>query len=420
MRSRFRPRGVALILSGTVVGQGLVVAVSPLLTRFYRPEDFGALAVVTAIASVIGAGATAGTDRALVVAGDDRGVHALLWAGSLSITATGTVVAVAAWALRGWTSAVFVTTVLESSWWVLPVSVVAVGAHRLASAVLARREQHRAIGLRNAVQGISQTAWNLLASAAGPVGLVGGLAAGRLVAVVGVGLRRPTPFSRVAVGHAVRHHRRFFLLTPWSAATNVLGQQAPALVFAALHGATAAGLVALTMRVLGAPVGMLADAVAQYAAGAFGRVRRSGGPMAPLVGRLVSRLAIAGAVGVLVAVVVGPGAFGSVFGAEWAVSGEYARILVPAFAAQVAVSPVTQVLAMVGQQAAQLAWDVGRLVLTTGAVLVPSALGASVPVVLAALAVAMVVAYGAMLAMVVAVVRWAPAAAARVPTAEES
>jgi len=398
---RFRLPAVATILGGTLVGQGLVIVVSPLLTRLYDPRDFGALAVVTAIASVIGAGATAGTDRAVVVAADDRTVRALAWIGTVSVALVGVVAGVAASSLRDPVAERFGTPVLSSSWWIVPVTIVAVGAQRIVSAILARDERHRALGLRNAVQGVGQTAWNVLGAWAGPLGLVGGLAVGRALAVLGVGVLRPRRSSFDAVLQAGRRHRRFLLVSPWSAVANVLGQQAPSLLLAALHGATAAGLVALTMRVLGAPVGMLADAVAQYAAGAFGRLVRGGRPVQPLVVRLVGRLAVAGAVGVVVVVAAAPAAFRAVFGSEWAVSGEYARIMVPAFAVQVAVSPLTQLLAMVGRQTAQLLWDVGRLVLTAAAVAVPSVIGAPMSIVLASLAGAMIAAYGTMLALVI-------------------
>jgi O-antigen/teichoic acid export membrane protein len=108
---------------------------------------------------------------------------------------------------------------------------------------------------------------------------------------------------------------------------------------------------------------------------------------------------------VLVVVLLGPVVFSTVFGAEWAVSGTYAQVLVPAFAVQVAASPVTQVLSMLHRQGTQLTWDAARLVLSAAAVLVPSVLGAPMPVVLLALASAMTVSYTAVLLLVLRATR---------------
>ncbi len=121
--------------------------------------------------------------------------------------------------------------------------------------------------------------------------------------------------------------------------------------------------------------------------------------------KLVLRLLTAGGVGVVVIVLAGPAVFRTVFGPEWEVSGRYAQVLVPAFAVQVAVSPVVQLLAMVGRQTLQLLWDVGRLAATSLAVVVPSVLGAPMLVVVASLAGAMIVAYGTMLVLVTRAVR---------------
>ncbi|MBF4614047.1 lipopolysaccharide biosynthesis protein [Curtobacterium sp. VKM Ac-1376] len=400
---RRRLPAIGTILVGTVLGQGLVVAISPLLTRLYSPSDFGTLAVVTAVASILGAGATLGTDRALVVAHDTATTRALVAIGLLSTLAVGAVTAGVVWALRIEAVRWFAAPALESLWWIVPVTVVAVGAQRIASAVLARRQWHRSIAVRNACQGIGQSAWNLTMAVAGPVGLVGGLAVGRLAALLGMVRFRRGAGDRVTMqtlAAAARRHRRFLLITPWSSMLNVIGQQAPSLLIAAVHGSVAAGFVALTMRVLGAPVGMVADATAQYAAGAFGLRIRSGNPVRRLLVGLVVRLAVAGSVAALVVVLLGPAVFSSVFGPEWAVSGAYAQLLVPAFAIQVAVSPVTQVLSMLQRQGAQLTWDGSRLVLSTSAVLVPSLLGAPMPVVLLALALAMAVSYAAVLVLV--------------------
>lgn len=406
-RGRRRLPPIATILVGTAVGQGVVIAISPLLTRLYTPADFGVLAIVTALASIVGAGATLGTDRALVVA-DSSAVPALVRAGVTSALAVAATAAIVTWSLRDRLADRFVAPALAELWWLVPVSVLAVAVQRIGSAVLARQRAHRSIAIRNVAQGLGQTAWNLSMAFAGPIGLVGGVAAGRFAAVLGTSrLRAPVVGSpaRVSIGSALRLQRRFVLLSPWSAMLNVIGQQAPGLVIAAVHGSTLAGFVALTMRVLGSPVGMAADAVAQYAAGAFGVRIRSSDPVRSLLVRLVGRLLMIGVSAALVVVLLGPVTFGALFGPEWAVSGTYAQILVPAFAIQVAVSPVTQLLSMLGQQSVQLIWDAGRLVATTAAVLVPSLLGAPMAVVLGVLAGAMTLSYVVMLVLVVRATR---------------
>ncbi len=150
---------------------------------------------------------------------------------------------------------------------------------------------------------------------------------------------------------------------------------------------------------------MLADAVAQWSGGVFGRSVRSGTPVDRLLRRIVLRLAVAGAAGTLLVLVFAPTAFSVVFGSQWTLSGTYAQVLVPAFAVQVVASPVTQLLSLLGRQLTQLWWDGGRLVLTSGSVLVTTAAGASPGVTVAALSASMVVAYAVVLVLVRRAVR---------------
>lgn len=404
-----RPRAtssIVTILLGAVLGQGLVVAVSPMLTRLYEPTDFGLLQVVTAIASVLGAGATMGTDRALHVARDDT-VRTLLLIGVVSTLCIATGAALATWWARDALAERFSAPTFADLWWVVPVTSVAVAFQRLVTAALARGQRHTSIAIRNVCQGVGQTVWNLGMAWTGALGLAGGLAAGRFAALLGT-FRRDAlraERQRSSVRTTLSVHGRFFWISPWSSVLNVIGQQAPGVLIAATHGSATAGLVALTMRVLGSPVGMVADAVAQSVAGALGRQVRADEPVGRPLRRVVGRLMVLGIVAAVVVMVSGPTVFGAVFGPGWVRSGEYARILVPAFAMQVAVSPVSQVLGMLGRQSWQLAWDAGRLILTCGAVLVPSLLGASVESMLASLSVAITVSYLVMLGMVIAAVR---------------
>jgi len=51
-------RNVVTLITGTAVAQAIPVAISPILTRLYSPEDFGVLALFIAITSIISVFAT--------------------------------------------------------------------------------------------------------------------------------------------------------------------------------------------------------------------------------------------------------------------------------------------------------------------------------------------------------------------------
>jgi O-antigen/teichoic acid export membrane protein len=420
-------RPALTVLGGSLAGQGVVLAASPLITRLYGPADLGALAVVTAVSAMVGAVAPLGYDRAVVVPRGETSARALVALALGGVTAVGLVATVAAWRWGPALARLTGAPVLAEFWWVCPVTIVVVALQRVVTSWLARRRDYRALARRTAWQGLGQVACNLaLAPLGGSLGLVLGVAAGRSASLVGSlpgrrdrsRSRRPRPRRRAAGGGGARtrrllvvrsvgvRYRRFPLVTTWSSLVNVAGQQAPLVLLASLHGAPAIGALALTMRVLGAPVGMVADAVGVQVEGQLGALARARhGGLSRSVTRLLVPLAGVAATGGVLCVVLAPPAFPVLFGERWGGSASTAVAVVPALVAQMIASPLSRVLPMLERQATQLAWDVARLVATTVAVVGTGATGAGVLESVVAWSAASVVSYGALLALVLRAAR---------------
>ena len=46
-------RNVLTLMTGTTIAQAIPIAISPILTRIYSPEDFGLLALFLAVFSIL-------------------------------------------------------------------------------------------------------------------------------------------------------------------------------------------------------------------------------------------------------------------------------------------------------------------------------------------------------------------------------
>src|SRR3954454_20274925 len=64
---------------GGALGQGMIVLVSPLLTRLYTPADFGVFAVFTALVLMLSVVATLRLETAVVLPERDEEAAALAW-----------------------------------------------------------------------------------------------------------------------------------------------------------------------------------------------------------------------------------------------------------------------------------------------------------------------------------------------------
>lgn len=400
--------GVSQILIGSLIGQGLLLAVSPILTRLYSPRDFAALTVFTGAATVFGGLATLSWDRAIVVPRGERQATAILTLGAITVLTISVLLVPLALFLGPVADRVFDTDVFVPLWWLLPVTVALMGAYTLVSSWMVRQRLYGRLAVRNALLGGSQSVSSVILGVVGaaPFGLVSGIAFGRAVAIIGLapwrelrGTGAALP-SRARLRAVASRYRRFPLVASWSRVANILGLQLPPVLIVAMYGSWEAGIFALTVRVLATPIGIVVDAVSQYFEGAFAaRVRERSPRLVPLMTLILRRLALVGLVPTLLVVFFAPALFGWLFGAEWQASGVFAQIVVWQYLLQFVVSPISRTLLVLERQFSQLVWDVYRTIASIGAVVLPSLLGASLAQALIVLTITQAVLYVILLAM---------------------
>ncbi len=404
-------RGVVEIVLGTVLGQGLLVAASPLLSRLYTPADFALLQIFTGVVSIGAVLASLRLELAIPLARDQHETRAVLRAGLLGTVA----IAVLVWLLGLLTAGLWAvgdTLVdLRATWWLVPVTVAAIAVFQLVSAVLVRAERYRDIAGRNAVQGVGTAGAQLGFGVAGmgPLGLLLGMSLGRAVGLLSIarrGLfpREPgQPRAAVTVAdmtNALSRFRRFPLLTTWSALLNNAGQYAPYLVFTLTYGQNPTGWLAFTTRLLALPVTVIGQAVAQVFMGRGASAQReASGDLPRLTWLAVRRLALLGVGPAILLTLIGPWAFGWVFGGAWERAGTYAQILAVAFLAQFVASPISNVFNLVERQGIALVWEAVRLALVVAVPWLVWALGGSDVLGVAAYAAVLVFSYGGVLAL---------------------
>ena len=77
MKQRFEPksefsRNILTLMTGTIIAQAIPIAISPILTRIYRPEDFGLYAIFVAIITILGSVASGRYELAIMLPKKDE------------------------------------------------------------------------------------------------------------------------------------------------------------------------------------------------------------------------------------------------------------------------------------------------------------------------------------------------------------
>jgi O-antigen/teichoic acid export membrane protein len=401
-------RGIASIVSGSVVGQGLVILAYPLLTRLYDPAEFGLLTVFTSVVGMLSVISTAALEAAIPIPVEDRDAAAVAWASLFCVCLTALFTALVGLVAAAPLAELLGVPPLADMWWLVALTVGIFGTYLVLSEWMVRDRSYGALGRRNLLQGVGQATTQVGAGFAGvgPIGLLLGTGVGRLCAMGGLLSRRGLlrqPRPRLAdVRAAFARFRRFPQLALPSALINSAGLELPLLLIAALYGDARAGLLGLAVRVIGGPTTIVGQAVNQVFTGeSSAALRNPQGALGASIRRAVLRLVAVGFVPAALVAIAGPGLFGTVFGTEWAEAGEYARYLALGYLAQFAVIPVSPALWLLERQGRELAWAVLRVLLTAGGPAVCSILDAPITVAIAALSIAQFVSYAVLYALCV-------------------
>ncbi|MBF4218060.1 lipopolysaccharide biosynthesis protein, partial [Vibrio anguillarum] len=71
-------KNVLTLMTGTGIAQAIPIAIIPILTRMFSPEDFGLLALYAACVSILGVVATGRYEIAIMLPKDDEDARLLL------------------------------------------------------------------------------------------------------------------------------------------------------------------------------------------------------------------------------------------------------------------------------------------------------------------------------------------------------
>jgi len=360
-------RNVLVIASGSALGQLLVLAASPVLTRLYTPEQFGVLGVYVASIVLLSGLSTLRYEMAIPIPkDDDTAKHLLQLALGLSLgftIALGLVLFLAGDTLFKWLK--WETLAPYAAF--LPLGTFLIASYQSLTYWAIRKGHYRTIAATRLWQGLGNVTTQLMfgLAGAGTFGLLAGDVVGRSAGITQLARNVPGLFQWPnirALFATARRYKKFPIWSTGSTLINRLGLQLPQLFMAAAFGPREAGWYLLTQRVLGMPINVVGQAVAQVFVNRIAEIRREQPDRAAAFYlNILSRMALIGGLPIFVLGLVLGEAFGWLFGKEWKMAGQMVQILAPMFAVQWTFSPTSQMLVIFERQELQFIWDIFRL-----------------------------------------------------------
>ena len=405
-KSRF-VRRLATLSGATLIGQGLVVATSPLLTRLYSPAEFGLFAVFNAYIGIVGPVMALRYEFAIPVSRGRREADAVMAIAFAVITFTSVLCGLLLWTggtdLLKLSGSEALTPYLWLLWLTLPVF--ALSLPLIYRTIRESQFKHNGLSLIGQFGGQTVLHLGLGWAGLGAVGLILGYVVGYLIRFAWLAVLFPSAAWRRLAGQRPRNlrllackHWRYPTFSALSSLLQGLSQFLPAVFMAAFFGPAAAGLFGLGQRLLTFPARILGQAASHaFLAEAAGRDRRS---IYRLFVRTTSRFFFLGLFGGLPLVFFAPALFAFVFGDAWRTAGVMVQVMIPLHLMRFMLVPVSQVLNMFNLQALDLLVSVGVTVALLASFAVSWHLGLSIIATVAVYSGASCVAYVAGLILV--------------------
>jgi O-antigen/teichoic acid export membrane protein len=325
-------------MTGATIAQAIPIAISPILTRIYTPEDFGIFALYMSIASILSIVATGGYEHAIMLPKKNEDAMNIV---VLSITISFFISFISLIIIFIFNTQItsFLGNPEISSWlYFIPITVLLTGIYQSFNYWSNRKKEYKGLATSKVIQSGTTTTINLGMgfSGFGSIGLILGAIFGQ--GVVTFYLGKLTFNSEKEKIKNLKKHRiivlakkyiNFFKYSTFSSLLNSLSFNLLSILLSKIFSATVLGFYSLVYRILTLPSALIGSSISQvYFQESTKQKNIYGNNKVIFLSTLKKLTIISGLIYIpMYFYIVDLMTF--VFGEEWKISGEIAKILIP-------------------------------------------------------------------------------------------
>ncbi|AOV08787.1 lipopolysaccharide biosynthesis protein [Sporosarcina ureilytica] len=342
-------RNVLTLLTGTTIAQAIPIAISPILTRLYSPEDFGVLALFVAITAILASVANGRYELAIVLPKTDKEALSIM-ALSLIISSTLSILLLISIFVFYNPIASLINNEELARWlYFIPLVVFLSGLYnslnyyntrKKAYANIAKTSVTRSVGLS-----VVQITLGFLKKGAG--GLITGqivsqaLANGRLVTTVIKDKVELKKVNRSSVSSSAKRYNNFPKFSMPAVLMNTISNNIMNFFLPVMFSVATLGQYALVNRVLGAPSSIIGSSFGQVFMQQAARERIETGNAKKTFISTFKKLLIIAVIPFTILFFFGESIIVFIFGPDWVIAGQLISILAPYFLIRFISSPLS-------------------------------------------------------------------------------
>jgi len=363
-------RNVLTLMTGTTVAQAIPLAISPILTRIYTPHDFGLLALFISISFIFGSIANAKYEQVIMLPKKDEDAINIL---ALGFIISSTLTLILLFIVIFFNN--YIATLLNnqeiSSWlYFIPISVFFIALFNLLTYFNSRKKNYKDIAratiIKSLVMATVQLSIGFLKN--GATGLISGQFLSQMFAnmrlLKNIIKNRPllSKIRGVKIIALAKKYRDFPKFALPSNLANTLSQHLTTILISSFYSVATLGFYSLAQRVLGMPSALVGNAIGQVFFQEATEERQRTGTIIKTFDATVKRLIVIALPSFTLLFFMVESLFSFVFGEEWSVAGEYAKILIPYFFISLISSTLSSTYDIFGYLKLELWWQISLLI----------------------------------------------------------
>ena len=348
-------------MSGTALAQVIPVLLSPVLTRLYSPEQYGTLALFTAVVGIFSVAATFRYELSIMLPEQDSDAVNIIVLSLILNFSLSTILLIITFLFNKQLTDLFNNPAISGWLYFVPVMVFLIGVFQSMHYWLSRKKHYRKLSAawisRSGIKGGAQVGVIYALPGIGTAGLIGGAIFGQFVATVIIVrqslMQISSAFQKVSfkrITELAKTYKNFPVINTPHALVNNLSSNLPVMLLTSFFSNKVAGLYSLALMAVMLPTGLVSNAIGQVFYQRISEAHNKKEALYPYTIRLVKGLFFVSIIPFGLLFLLAPSLFGLIFGGQWTEAGLYTRILTPWIIMIFLVAPLSYIPITLGYQ----------------------------------------------------------------------
>jgi O-antigen/teichoic acid export membrane protein len=352
-------KNVIILMTGTIIAQAILLAISPLLTRLFTPADFGLFALYFSISQIIVVFITGRYESAIILPEKDEDAINVVALCLIITMAVSICCLLVIFMIKSFFQTFIENKDILKYLYLLPVTVFSIGIYNTFNLWLNRKQHFNNISGGKIIRSIFSSGFSLgfgfsILKAGGLIiaDTLGQMIAGAFVFVKSLKFDRKqiTFISKQSIARQAKRYSQFPKFNVISGLFEKGAGQVPVILLTSFFGASVTGLFSLSQRIIAAPGSLIGvsvgDVFRQHASIEF----KENGNCNETFMNLFKILLLIAIIPFTILAITAPFLFSFIFGAEWRIAGEYAQIMTIMFFLSFVVSPLSNMFIIAEKQ----------------------------------------------------------------------